>query len=360
MHSERIVDYTFCRYFSVKNTRLQRIPASSIRLIFALIICSCSSCYSDTFEEVNGRAMGTYYRVVAQCPSPIKKSTIEGTLYRINAVMSTYESNSTISRFNRYQRSDWFSVEPELVFVVTAAHRISQLSAGAFDITVGKLVRLWGFGPEKLESTPDIQLINEIKSASGFEQLEFRHEPAALRKRSAVEIDLSAIAKGYAVDELQKWMFRNGCNNSLIDIGGEISARGTNLSGEPWRIGIEYPDGSGDVYEIFELNDTAVASSGDYRNYRIVDGERISHVIDPRSGRPISHALTAVTIFHSSAMKADAWATAILVLGPEEGYDLAIKANVKAMLMERSSKEGFLVRRTFKLINEWETIYPTK
>ena len=312
-----------------------------------LIICSCLGYHGNAFEDISGRTMGTYYRVVAQCPSPIKQSKIDGILRRISSIMSTYEPDSTISRFNRYPGSNWFSVDPDLVFVVTAAHRISQLSAGAFDVTVGKFVRLWGFGSEKLEDVPDTKLIDEVKLTVGYERLEFRNKPTALRKKSSVEIDLSGIAKGYAVDELQKWLLRNDCNNSLVDIGGEISAHGINASGKPWRVGIEYPDGSGDVYEVFELNDAAVASSGDYRNYQIVAGERISHVIDPRSGRPVDHSLTAVTIFHSSTMEADALATAIFVLGPEEGYKLAIEANVKAILMERSDEGDFVVRRTF-------------
>jgi len=289
--------------------------------------------------------MGTYYGVTTRCPAPPVDldARIASALAEVNAQMSTYDESSTLSRFNRDEDTDWFPVEPALVKVISAAQIISRQSGGAFDVTVGPLVNLWGFGPDAVGAqAPSPEALTEARSRVGYRFLEVRDDPPALRKSMPVYVDLSAIAKGFGVDQVAVLLDGLGCADFLVDVGGEVRARGQNPSGRPWRVGVEVPDpdSAGGVQRVLLLDNRAVATSGDYRNFRDLDGRRFSHTIDPRTGAPVSHALASVSVVHDSAMWADGYATAIDVLGPEAGLALADDLGLPVLLVVRTP-DGF-------------------
>ena len=338
----------------------------SLRLVAALLICvsliGCEGSDQDSapaFELLEGATMGTYYRVSCRCPSAaasapenVTESSLAAQITRelelVNEQMSTYLPDSELSRFNDGPVAEWQTVSPALLEVVVAAQQISRLSDGAFDITVGPLVNLWGFGPGgRIEAVPDPAELAAARSRVGSGYLEQDPMRPALRKTRPVYLDLSAIAKGHGVDRIAAVLDLQGCSDYLVDIGGEVIARGLNPRGQSWRIGIEVPDPDrmGGVQRILRLPDVAVATSGDYRNFLDLDGQRISHTVDPRSGRPVTHGLASVSVVHSSAMWADGLATALNVLGPEAGYQLALQQDWAAFFLTRRAA-GFEERYT--------------
>jgi thiamine biosynthesis lipoprotein len=274
---------------------------------------------------------------------------IESELAQINAWMSTYDPESTLSRFNRAPVGEWIEVDAELITVLDSALTLSRESSGAFDVTVGPLVNAWGFGPVNLDGPdgPSADELAALLTRVGYQLLEIRSTPAALRKTADIYVDLSAIAKGFGVDRVAQLLQQSGCQDFLVDIGGEVRVRGVNPAGKAWRIGIEVPDpdSQGGIQRILALHDQAVATSGDYRNFRDLAGHRISHTIDPRTGRPVEHGLASVTVVHESAMWADGYATAINVLGPQAGFALAEAKGLSALLITRSP-DGYQERYT--------------
>jgi thiamine biosynthesis lipoprotein len=301
----------------------------------------CSAA-NDAYRRLEGATMGTYYRVLARCPdgSGTLPDAISAELAAVDAQMSTYRRDSELSRFNDGPVGDWFPVAPELAAVVEAALTISSQSQGAFDVTVGPLVNLWGFGPDgRVAARPSADQVARTLDRVGYAYLEARVAPPALRKLRPLYVDLSAIAKGHGVDRLGRLLEGRGCVDYLVDIGGEVRGHGLNERGQPWRIGVEVPDPTrlGGVQRLLTLRDAAVATSGDYRNYVDLDGERFSHTIDPRTGSPVHHGLASVTVVHTSAMWADGLATALNVLGPDAGYAMASAAGLPALFLIRDA-----------------------
>jgi len=297
---------------------------------------------------LTGRTMGTAFTVktVVSPELGINQSAVETAVRNavdaVDFAMSTYRYDSELSRFNR-QGTTIFEISESLIEVVLEAQRVAELSAGAFDITVGPLVDAWGFGPDPVADPPDADTIAELMADSGFQLLEVDASKRTIRKnREALRCDLSAIAKGYAVDRVVDELDHLGLTDYMVEIGGEVSAVGTNAVGEAWRIGIELPEtGTGGLWSAVALVDTAMATSGDYRNYYERDGVRISHTIDPRTGRPITHRLASVTVIHASCMTADALATALSVLGPEDGRELVEREGLAAFFLIRTDDDGF-------------------
>ncbi|MGA0839981.1 MAG: FAD:protein FMN transferase, partial [Pseudomonadales bacterium] len=272
---------------------------------------------------------------------------IEEELRAVNAEMSTYLPESTLSRFNAASLETWFAVEPALVEVVTASLELSRESNGAFDITVGPLVNLWGFGPVAPHGLPSPEEIAAARERVGYAALLVQSAPPALRKKRDIYVDLSAIAKGYGVDRVVDRLGRAGCGSLLVDIGGEVRTRGTNPTGDAWRIGVEVPDPAttGSVQRVVKVQDAALATSGDYRNFFEEGGKRYSHTIDPTTGAPVTHALASVTVVHAEAMWADGYATLIDVLGPEAGLAFAEAKDLAVLLIVRTDS-GFEERYT--------------
>jgi thiamine biosynthesis lipoprotein len=292
--------------------------------------------------DVGGPTMGTTYSIkVANPPDGISASTVQDAtreiLDRIDRSMSGYRVDSEISRFNSATSTEWFDVSSDLAIVVDAALQVSQQSGGAFDITVGPLVSAWGFGAsgEPID-LPDDARLSELRTHVGYEKLHARLNPPALRKDDPrLLVDLNGIAPGYAVDLLAQKLRDMGINNFMIDIGGEVRAHGRNARRQLWRIAVERPiDAEPEPYAIVELDNASVTTSGEYRHYYDRHGQRYSHTIDPRTGRPVSHSLASVVVIGSTSMHIDAWATALNVLGTQEGAALATKLDMPVLFIE--------------------------
>jgi thiamine biosynthesis lipoprotein len=291
--------------------------------------------------EIRGATMGTTYSVkVAPAPNDIDadvlKSELDAILAEINRQMSTYDPDSELSRFNRNESTDWVSVSPELAAVIREAQRISRLTDGVFDVTVGPLVNLWGFGPQLTDDrVPSDEAIAEALERVGYERLWVSGEAARVRKeRADIYVDLSAIAKGYGVDRLAEHLESLGIENYLVEIGGELRAKGVKAQGQPWRVAVEKPSpGQRTIQRIVRVADRGIATSGDYRNFFERNGQRYSHAINPSTGQPVRHQLASVTVVDPSAMQADAMATALLVMGPEAGFELAEQQRLAAFFI---------------------------
>ncbi|QBY05129.1 FAD:protein FMN transferase [Thalassotalea sp. HSM 43] len=271
---------------------------------------------------------------------------VDKLLKKINAQMSTYDAESELSKFNRYQGMESRNISAELDRVLTESIRLAKITDGAFDVTVGPLVNLWSFGPEKRpESVPAKELIASTKQHIGINKISL--EGGKLAKNDVkVYVDLSAIAKGFAVDMVADYLEQQGYNDYIVDIGGEMRLKGNKLSGKDWRIAVEKPiSGTRAVQKVIIPGDNAVATSGDYRNYFEEDGVRYSHTIDPDTGWPIDHKLVSVTVLHPSAMTADGLATAIEVMGPDKGLAFAEQQNVAVYLISKSD-DGFTEQMT--------------
>jgi len=300
-----------------------------------------------TLVELTGDTMGTYYRVLLTRRDGQKKNEIQtgvnGLLNRIEDQMSTWRPESELSRFNKSESTDWLKVSPETVLVVVESLRIAELSGGAFDPTVGPLIDLWSFGAERGEPRiPTDEEISAAKQKTGWQKVTVRSDPPALKKsQPEIQLNLSAIAKGYGVDAVSDWLIEQGEANHLVEIGGEDRARGTKADGSVWRVGIQAPAGMpqeqtlGPIFQIVELNDRSIATSGDYQNYFEVDGKRYSHTIDPVAGRPITHDVASVSVLTETCMAADGWATAFTVLGAEKGMELAKAQGLAVLILVR-------------------------
>ncbi len=275
------------------------------------------------------------------------EAEVQGVLERIEGRMSHYRPESELSRFNRADTTEPQPMSRETLGVVADALSVSWASGGGFDVTVGPLVDAWGFGsPGRAPEAPDQASLAALRARVGADLLEVDLVASTLRKRRVnVTVDLSAIAKGYAVDAVATLLAERGFGDYLVEIGGELRAGGTNELGEPWRVAIERPAPDlATVQRIVPLTDAALATSGDYRNFYDLDGARVSHTIDPRTGRPVTHGLRAVSVIAERCSLADARSTALNVLGPEEGYALAV-AQDWAALFVTDDGTGRLVER---------------
>jgi thiamine biosynthesis lipoprotein len=299
--------------------------------------------------ELTGPTMGTGYSVkIVTLPDSLDADTlhqaIDSELARINDLMSTYQDDSELSRFNQYQEDDWFTVSSDTLAVVQEAHDVAELTDGALDVTVGPLVNLWGFGPDGFnDQVPDPQLLASTLDRSGLSKLSLRESPPAIRKtRPDLYLDLSAVAKGYAVDQLAGLLIDQGIDDFLIEVGGEIRAGGLKAPESPWRIAVERPsDGSRGVQQVIEISNRGLATSGDYRNYFEWQGTRYSHVIDPRTGWPVPQTLASVSVVAETAMRADALATAMMVMGGKAALAFAEDNRIAALIIERT-EDGFV------------------
>ena len=313
--------------------------------LVAVLACAAGCGYDDSDAwETRGTTMGTTYSVTvvagepAQQPDETLADRLDELLRGIEQAMSTYLVHSDVSRFNATRSTEWFPVSPMVCAAVEGSLAISALTNGAFDVTVGPVVDLWGFGPDGVRTEPpDEEMIAAARKRVGYERLVTDCNRPALRKRRPdVRIDLSGYAKGYAVDRVAELLDAEGVTRYMIEIGGELRMRGLNPAGTPWRVAIESPSESGQQERrVVALTDAAMATSGDYRNYFEFAERRYSHTIDPRLGAPVGHDLGAVTVVSEEAAFADGMATALLVLGPAEGMALAEERGVPALFQRR-------------------------
>lgn len=313
---------------------------SGLLLVGAALLgaLSLGGCGAEDYQRHSGETMGTHYHVTARCPVDVA-AVIEAELAAVNDEMSTYLPGSTLSRFNRASPGEWFAVEAAVAEVVAAAQVLAAQSGGAFDVTVGPLVNLWGFGPEPGGRTPAAADIEAARRDVGYQRLDVTQAPPRLRKTGPLYVDLSAIAKGHGVDRVAQALERAGCDAMLVDVGGEVRGHGPSPAGRAWRIGVEVPDPdrAGIVQRVVSLESGSLATSGDYRNFVVRDGHRYVHTIDPRTGYPVEHALASVTVLHPSAMWADGYATLLSVLGPEAGMAFALRHELAALFLVREA-----------------------
>lgn len=285
--------------------------------------------------------MGTSYTIKYRhlsdtSPAQVIQEEIEKQLIEINQIMSTYDPDSELSRLNRADTTDWISVSTPLYSVLSTAFEIGRQSMGAFDISMGPLVNLWGFGPEiQPERIPDQVDIATVLERTGHDKLMLQETSSTVRKtRSDIYIDLSGIAKGYAVDQIATMLERHSIEHYMIEIGGEIRARGMNTQENPWQIGIDKPQSYGrSIQKVVSLKNTALATSGNYRNYFMIENQRYMHVIDPSTGWPAENNLASVTVLADTCILADAWATALLILGFEQGMLVAEQLGLPALFI---------------------------
>lgn len=295
-------------------------------------------------QVIHGPTMGTTYtvKIMANSFTDARRDALQrgvaAELLAVNAAMSTYIPDSELSRFNKAPANVPFEASAGLLEIFGLAEQISVASDGAFDITVGPLVNAYGFGPDGSEQRPDSDALAGLRARVGYRMIK-RRTTALVKSRADVYCDLSAIAKGWGVDKVALYLEAQGIERYLVEVGGELRAKGDNASGVPWRVGIERPsdDGGRALQLALALGDRAMATSGDYRNFYRIDGRRVSHTIDPRSGAPVTHQLASVTVLHASAAVADGWATALTVLGHEAGLALADQRKLAAFFIVRQA-----------------------
>ncbi|MDR2117855.1 MAG: FAD:protein FMN transferase [Planctomycetaceae bacterium] len=331
-----------------------------------------------TAQETRGMTMGTDYSVkvadfVKETDHRVWENIevkIQQRLDGIDRAMSTYRADSEVSRFNNSDSTDWFNVSKDTAEVIHTALEISRLTEGAFDITVSPLVDLWGFGANQQADLTFKDLEEKtirIKPKIGYDKLEVRLQPPAIKKSiPELRIDLSAIAKGYAVDCVAILLEENGFANFMVEVGGEVRCRGYKgissnykATSHNWIIGIEKPfivspDGFSGLQRKLPINDLALATSGDYQSYREINGVRYSHFIDPRTGFPTEYLaagepkpverLGSVSVITERCIHADAWATAFFVLGEHKGLELAEKHGIAVLFLFRTEQKDQPVR----------------
>ncbi|MFC3155312.1 FAD:protein FMN transferase [Gilvimarinus japonicus] len=328
--------------------RLTLLSASF--LFLCLLISGCTPSGTERPSvKFSGQTMGTHYHITVVGPASGEfevnvdalQSAVDEQLVQINQMMSTYIDDSELMQFNREPVNEWVELSEPVMEVLSISEDISQRSYGAFDITVGPLVNLWGFGPQmQPDRVPDPDELAAALARTGHEYLQLDVNRA--RRTANISVDLSAVAKGYGVDWIANFLTDRGFDNFMVEIGGEVRVVGDSPRSTPWRIAIEQPSVlAGGARLALNVDNHAVATSGDYRNYFEVDGVRYSHTINPKTGRPIKHNLASVTVVAETAARADAWATALNVLGPEKGMELA-NAEQLAVYMIVKDGDGFV------------------
>lgn len=294
-------------------------------------------------QTLAGEAMGTTWSVRLHNPEfrPLDEArrTIEEALALVVRQMSNWEAGSDISRFNRAEAGCWHALPGEFFTVLSCAMQWAHASGGAWDPTVGPLVDLWGFGPRAQQrpggTVPDAQALRQARERVGYQRIVLDAQRQRAWQPGGVHVDFSGIAKGYSVDLVAEGLQALGYTDFLVEVGGELRARGQRPGAQPWRVAVASLADQATPLTL-PLRDMAVATSGDHWHAFEQDGRRYSHTIDPRSGEPVAHGLTSVTVLHAHCMQADALATVLTVLGPREGLEFAERHGVAALLCERT------------------------
>ena len=298
---------------------------------------------SAPVRVLSGSTMGTTWQVQLVDDGSVALQDLDGDIAALlqlldRGIFSTWTPDSELSRLNADDSGESLRVSPALFTVLQAARDIHARSGGAFDASIAPLVELWGFGPKRAVGEPDSKAIAAARSRLGMQELLLDTRARTVRKPARLQLDLSGIAKGYAVDRVAELLLEHGAQHFLVEVGGELRLQGQRADGRSWRVAIESPDPlQRSVHVVLDSHaePLALAGSGDYRNFRLVDGVHQSHELDPVLGRPLQHDLAAVTVLADTAMAADAWATALMVLGPEAGVETAVRLELAAYFIIR-------------------------
>lgn len=306
-----------------------------MRIALPPVIAPAAHDAASTVAELSGETMGTRWRVLLAAPpgfdAPTLERQIAARLAGIVAQMSQWEPESILSRFNRAAAGTWCILPADFAAVMSAGLRIAALSDGAFDPTLGRLSALWGFGAVAVAGPPDARAIEAARAVSGWRRLAWDAGSRCVRQPGGLWLDLAGIAKGHAVDAVADLLVAAGFVHCLVEIGGELVGRGIRPDGDPWWVDLEAPPGVSLPGLRIALHGIAVATSGDYR--------RGAHTFDARTGHAAASGITAVSVIAGSAMAADAWATALGVLGPEDGMALAARHELAARLVTTDGAE---------------------
>ncbi len=318
-----------------------------IALASLLFVTACLFDKEPDVVRLSGETMGTTFKITAigdDLDEAALGEAVQDTLAQVNAKMSNWDPNSEVSTFSASTSTEPMQVSDEFALVIEAANEVHAKSGGTFDVTLGPLIELWGFGPRKPEDPvpADEDITSALARVGQARLLTLDGSAGTLAKSDAgVGINLSAIAKGYGIDAVAAQLREAGIENYMVEIGGDLVAMGQNDKGESWQIGIEKPEtGAQAIQLVVPLDNLGMATSGDYKNYFEQDGVRYSHIIDPTTGRPITHSTTSVTVLAENAMMADAWATAMLALGQKKGFELAEQHNLAVFFISRDVTSG--------------------
>ncbi|BBQ83061.1 TPA: FAD:protein FMN transferase ApbE [Kluyvera ascorbata] len=323
-------------------------------LSVAIVLTGCDNASEPAAPKVTatvleGKTMGTFWRVsvvgIDKDRAEALRNKVQTQLDGDDRLLSTWKNDSALMRFNHSQSTTPWPVSEAMADIVTESLRIGRKTAGAMDITVGPLVNLWGFGPDKQPvSTPTQTQIDAAKARTGLDKLTVinRADRQYLQKSIPdLYVDLSTVGEGYAADHLARLMAEEGISRYLVSVGGALVSRGMNGDGQPWRVAIQKPtDRENAVQAIVDINGHGISTSGSYRNYYELDGQRISHVIDPQTGRPITHKLVSVTVIAPTALEADGWDTGLMVLGTEKAQQV-VREQGLAVYMIMKEGDGF-------------------
>lgn len=294
-------------------------------LLLPMVLLSLSACKEKQYFHNEGIAFGTSYHITYKATEDLQKG-IEAEMDKFNSSLSTYDSTSTISRFNRSGTEPFdLSKDPWMLKMVQESLRFSELSNGAFDITVAPLVNLWGFGP-KAKSDPTQAKIDSLRNFVGYKLLKLEKDHLT-KSDPRMQLDCGAIAGGYASDIIAEFLKDHGADDYMVEIGGEIVLSGKNPEGNKWRIGINKPvddstSTNNDVEKVLVLTNKALSTSGNYRSFYLKDGKKYAHTIDPHTGYPVQHSLLSATIIANDCFTADALATACMVIGVDSAMTL--------------------------------------
>ena len=344
----RLPDRSFRKKGHVVNS-----PIAFTRRTFLVMPLALAACKGRAqVMEILGFSMGTTYKVVAvdhsqRLEEHIVSDTIAQALLDVNASMSNWDSDSEISRFNAQKDDVAIQMSDDLAIVMQAAANVNQASAGRFDTTIGPLIELWGFGANGEQSLPGDTAIEQAMTRSGHANTLRVGGGSAQKILPQTQVYLAAIGKGFGADKVGQALEALGIKDYMVEIGGDLYAAGKNPDGLPWQIGIETPNAADrSVFGVVGVSGMGLASSGDYRNYFEVDGKRFSHLIDPTTGRPVDHTTASATVLAENAMLADAWSTAMLILGREQGLAIAAEHDIAVQFIERDTDASTLQFKT--------------
>ncbi|WP_447834093.1 FAD:protein FMN transferase [Aeromonas veronii] len=331
-------------------------PVAALRGLLLTLLLALAGCQPTPPAQtrIQGKTMGTYYVVTLSDSypggEPALKSDVESLLARINKEISTYDPGSLISRFNQGPANIPFAIPPAMAIIVQQGMDAGKLTDGKLDVTVGPLVNLWGFGPDKRPvKRPDEAAIAAARHKVGIDKLTLTPQGDHFLLEKTIPdlyLDLSTLGEGAASDEIAALLEGKGVHNYLIEVAGAVRSKGNNSKGSPWKVAIVEPsDQPGAFSDIVIPNGMALSTAGSYRNYYELDGQRYSHIIDPATGQPVTHKLVSASVITPTALEADALDTALMVMGPEAGMAFA-KQHQLAVYLIIKTEQGFKAEYT--------------